>query len=268
MLSWHVLGASVSGTSHRRTGRGCDDAHAYRAYGNDLVLLAAADGAGSAAWSALGASIAVQVALDTAERILLSQAEPVQNNEWNAILEFIVTTVHDALATHITNSIPALPVDVFANSATQIALPSSLHDLATTLLVAIVTTNWLAVVQVGDGAIVKQRADGIVISLTPRSEQQHLDATNFVTDSAYLQYCTYVIQSRADTVGIALLTDGLQMIAMHFPENIPHQPFFAPLFKFAAKAEANERELQHFLESERICNRTDDDKTLLLAVYQ
>jgi hypothetical protein len=69
-----------------------------------------------------------------------------------------------------------------------------------------------------------------------------------------------------DVQGVALFTDGLERLALHFATKTSYQPFFAPLFKFATDLNATEADLAGFLASERICSHTDDDKTLVLAV--
>lgn len=56
---------------------------------------------------------------------------------------------------------------------------------------------------------------------------------------------------------------------MDVTTNKPHVPFFQPLVAFAARAENQtdaREQLTAFLASERVCARTDDDKTLVLAV--
>ena len=259
--AWRVIGASVTGTSHLHTGRGCDDAHAYRVHEHELLLMAAADGAGSAVRSALGAEVAVQAALDTAEYILNQQIEPASYDEWLSVLRLILTAAHDGLE-QLAGEASVAPD--FTESEPENS--TVLSDYATTLLIAIVTAQWLACVQIGDGAIVIQQATGSATSLTPRHNGGYINETSFLTESCYLSEAHYTLLPRDDIQGIALLTDGLQLLAMNFPENTPHQPFFTPLFKFAASPEATAEELEQFLASERICSRTDDDKTLVLAV--
>jgi hypothetical protein len=49
----------------------------------------------------------------------------------------------------------------------------------------------------------------------------------------------------------------------------PHLPFFRPFFEFVEHVpDETERKQQllNFLESPRVCSRTDDDKTLVIAV--
>lgn len=274
VVAWHILGASVTGTSHARMGRGGDDAHACRMWGDDSVMLAAADGAGSATHAAQGSAQAVQQALESVERQFTSAGQPTTDEAWVALLTHMLKDVHEALAALVHESVsPDRSTDmqsamVDMDSAAPTDEPSALRDLATTLLFVVVTPHWLASVQIGDGGVVVRHTDGTIVSLTPPTKQVHLDETDFVTDDNYLLNAVYTVQRRGDVQGIALLTDGLQMLAMHFPDNSAYAPFFTPLFKFVAKADAREEELQRFLSSERICTRTDDDKTLVLAVHQ
>lgn len=274
VAEWHILGASVTGTSHVRMGRGGDDAHAHRVWGDDTVMLAAADGAGSARFAARGSVMAVQQALESAERQFISEGQPATHEAWSAFLTLVVEDVHEALSTLVYGQVS---FDSFPDTQSSISdrdqsesidEPSSLRDLATTLLFVVVTSQWLASVQIGDGGVVVRHTDGTIESLTLPTQQAHLDETDFITDEGYKVSAVYTVRPRNDVQGIALLTDGLQMLAMHYPDNSAYAPFFTPLFKFVAKANAREEELQRFLVSERICARTDDDKTLVLAVQQ
>jgi serine/threonine protein phosphatase PrpC len=257
--TWRVLGASAVGTNHQHTGRNCEDAHAYRNYA-DMLLLATADGAGSASQAATGAQIAVQSSLDAAERILREETMLLDTVRWQSILPLILTETHTALkeqaqsfsSVHVTPDASNLP----------------LRQFATTLLFAAITPQWLAVAQIGDGAIVVLHPEGTLTSLTSRESRMYVNETVFITDTDYLSLVTYTILPRTNVQGIALLTDGLQMIALKFPENTPHEPFFTPLFRFVRRPDASEAELHTFLASERVCQRSDDDKTLLLAVQQ
>ena len=68
---------------------------------------------------------------------------------------------------------------------------------------------------------------------------------------------------------LAVMSDGLTRLAIKLPADEPHLPFFQPLFAFVAHADEEEQASRHlvdFLTSERVCARTDDDKSLVLAV--
>ena len=65
------------------------------------------------------------------------------------------------------------------------------------------------------------------------------------------------------------MSDGLVRLAINVADNAHHAPFLQPLLSFAAEAEdeaAAREQLAGFLASDRVCARTDDDKTLVLAV--
>jgi hypothetical protein len=67
---------------------------------------------------------------------------------------------------------------------------------------------------------------------------------------------------------VALFSDGLLTLALNVDENQPYAPFFTPLFAFAKEAtdEAQATQaLATFLDSERVNQRTHDDKTLVLV---
>ena len=58
--SWRVVGVSVVGTSHLDRAVPCQDAHRYQVLSGGELLVAVADGAGSAARAEAGASRAVE----------------------------------------------------------------------------------------------------------------------------------------------------------------------------------------------------------------
>jgi hypothetical protein len=71
--------------------------------------------------------------------------------------------------------------------------------------------------------------------------------------------------------GIAVFTDGCQRAAFKKSESglIPFEGFFRPVFSFArdvGDAETGLQEIKALLTSNKICNNSDDDKTLVIAV--
>ncbi len=69
---------------------------------------------------------------------------------------------------------------------------------------------------------------------------------------------------------LALFTDGLERLALDFATNTAFPGFFEPMFKplkitNAGRQRELSRELRTFLDSPRVIERTDDDKTLILA---
>ena len=72
---------------------------------------------------------------------------------------------------------------------------------------------------------------------------------------------------------VALFSDGLQRLALHYQTRTAHAGFFKPMLATlrAAPADALESlstQLAAYLSSPAVNERTDDDKTLVLATRQ
>ena len=81
---WQVVGAAVRGISHERLDLPCQDAQGHRVLPNGVLLIAAADGAGSARFSDEGARCAVKAALLSMETDL--ERDPLLLEEGERIL--------------------------------------------------------------------------------------------------------------------------------------------------------------------------------------
>lgn len=291
---WHIIGASVTGTSHLKQGNGCDDTHMYQQHNNGSLMLAVADGAGSARYAALGARTAANAAMNAIEHILGQQDDLTSQDEWDLAIKRVFEDTHaeiqglslklsamqaptlqspsneeETISDLTYRDSPRFAAKVIEEPPELVSIvqASSLKDFATTLLIAIVTPAWIIAAQIGDGAIVAHYDDQSVDILTQPSHGEYLNQTSFVTDLNYLQSVQIRSMQHLPTVkGIALLTDGLENLALDFATKAPYPPFFLPLFRFAARAESTQEELEAFLSSERVCQQTDDDKTILLAV--
>jgi len=142
------------------------------------------------------------------------------------------------------------------------------RDLATTLILMIVTPNFAAAAQVGDGAVVIGDTEGGFVTLTKPQSGEYVNQTNFITSSDALSALQINVW-QGDVAQVSGFSDGIQMLSLKLPDYIPYKPFFLPLFQAmrdsADEASANEQ-LIEFLNSSRIAERTDYDLTLLLAV--
>ena len=217
---WRVVGESVCGTSHVKTGQPCQDAQGSAVLSDGTLVVAVADGAGSAIRAELGAVTAVRAAIETAcARLTLEGAGevPVDEAGWRAWLTGIFQTARDA---------------VVAEAATCGHPP---RDLASTLLLVVASTQRVLAAQVGDGAVVVADEAGGIVALTRPSSGEYLNETTFlVTDGALdrLQCAEW----RGTVSHLAALTDGLQMLALKLPGGDPHPGFFAPLFRSGVTA--------------------------------
>ena len=147
-----------------------------------------------------------------------------------------------------------------------IAPGESINDVATTLLVAVITDEWLSTVQIGDGAVVCRNLNGELRVLSQLGDNEYLNETTFLTSSDYLSHLYRVTVPASDINGLAMFTDGIELLAISYADNSAHGPFFQTMFEFAGNSLSENSELAEFLDSARVCERTDDDKTLVLAV--
>ncbi len=138
--------------------------------------------------------------------------------------------------------------------------------MATTLCVAIAAPRICRFFQIGDGGIVVRTQGVYGVVFWPQSGE-YPNSTNFLTADGYRDRLDFAAIDHGCT-HIALLTDGLERLALSFHQQIPHQPFFEPLFK-ALRTTANvdglNEDLRAFLASDSVQLRSDDDKTLILA---
>lgn len=248
-MSWHVIGASVQGTSHLAGETPCQDAHRVRQLPSGEWLIAIADGAGSAARSAEGAQQAVERAITALEEAL-SSAQPKDENAWHAMM-----------------------ATVFASARAEVVklaerTGAPLRDFATTLLCAVIGGEKLVVAQVGDGLAVTRDGAGQMECAARPQRGEYANEATFITMPQAAEYVdTQICDGAIDAV--AFSTDGLLRLALKLPGYAPHAPFFTPLFDFAAAATDEalaQQQLADFLNSPRVCARTDDDKTLVVAV--
>jgi hypothetical protein len=131
---------------------------------------------------------------------------------------------------------------------------------------AILAAGWAAFAQIGDGAMVFDGDEGYTVAFWPDTGE-YVNMSYFLTDELFRDRLRIEIVER--TVNeLAVFTDGLQMLALDFTATQTHGPFFAPLFNTLRSGTDIMKlsdSIRVFLDSKRINERTDDDKSLLLA---
>ena len=247
---WRYVGASIPGVAHLADDREGQDAWAAQWLDRAAVLvLAVADGAGSAAASRMGAELACQTVL---KECAVWLAEPLAEDWTPAVAFRLLERVQIALA----------------EQAEQTRQP--IRELACTLLGAVLAADRALFLQVGDGVMVIGTDDGYRPVFWPQGGE-YPNETHFVTDPTAAARLECVILTEA-VAEVALLTDGLQSLALHYHCRQAHPPFFRPLFRhlhdYPALGDPAEltTALERFLGSPAINQRTHDDKTLILAV--
>lgn len=250
-MSWLAIGASEVGTSHQETGRPCEDScwTDVLTTSADLPVLAVfvSDGAGSAKCGGEGAEHAIQ----TAASFIVEQLQQAEFALTDEFAVRCVTKVREALYAK---------ADVAGLKA---------RDFACTFLGVVSMANMTLAMQIGDGGIVLDTGAGLEVAIIPMSGE-YANMTHFVTDDdavAVLQTRDYLGPARR----VAVFTDGIQRLALNLADNTPHEPFFAHFFKVMEHAKPEQQDqldaaLVKFLSSSAVNERTDDDKTLALAV--
>lgn len=251
-MTWRLVSASEVGTSHVHTGTPCQDscwAQVDQLSGKvPLLSIFVSDGAGSAANGGEGAELAIEAAAAVI-------AKKLKQGEFG---------LSDMLATEI---VIAVRERILAVAE---AMGLKARDFACTFLGLLSTPTGTLVLQIGDGAVVVDCGSGLEVAVVPMSGE-YANMTHFVTDEdAVTRLITRTYPDRA--LKVAAFTDGIQRIALNLATNTPHEPFFAPFFDGMARATADQEDylanlLVKFLGSARVNERTDDDKTLALALW-
>ncbi|MBI4601175.1 MAG: protein phosphatase 2C domain-containing protein [Planctomycetes bacterium] len=249
---WRVVARSVAGSAHKKHGKPCQDAHAWSVVGGQSLLAAVADGAGSAAWGGIGAAVAAASAVRSLEAQIQNGTLPADEATWKDLLGEALQAAIEGIAERAEEE------------------GGEPRDLATTLLICVATPAACAVLQVGDGCVVAAARGGNDLKFTLPARGGYVNETTFVTSEGALESAQLHVWSEP-IEGLAMLTDGLQRLALDMAAGRPFAGFFAPLFAFAARSEDKAdpgEDLERFLRSERVWSRTDDDVTLLLAALK
>ncbi len=246
---WKLVYASVQGTTHRKLRQPCQD-HVFGtivpAAMGPVLVAACSDGAGGAESSAAGSRVACETILHGIFHTL-KKGLPVAKLDKPGMVHWY-QDVREAL------------------SAEARARRVPLHEMACTLLTAVVDAQMAVFAQVGDGAIVIRDEELHRPVFWPQAGP-HPHTTNFVTDPQFADHLDFLVRERP-VQELALLTDGLQQLALNFGTKKARPAFFRKLFeplRRAGQVEGLTLPLRVFLNSPAVNRRTNDDKTLLLA---
>jgi len=212
----------------------------------EWLIAACADGAGSSEHSQIGSRIACDEFVLLAENAVRGAA-PSPRLQTANVTEWC-NRIHERLTAE----------------AAQRSLAA--RDLACTFLGALVGESYAIFVQIGDGAIVFRAQDQYEVAIWPQSGE-FANVTNFITDAGHsARLDVRLIEQQIDR--IAIFTDGLERLVLRFHDKSVHSPFLEPFHTVLCTAEPVDplfEGLASFLNSERVNERTDDDKTLILA---
>jgi hypothetical protein len=252
---WRHLNGSVAGTSHDRSSLPCQDhcfTSEYSANGRPYLLLTCSDGAGSASHSQLGSKLACETVVNeviaTLETVsgLSDVDRPVAQRWYSRVRERLIQE--------------------------SLALSVSARELSCTLLVAVIGDEGAVYAQLGDGALVTRvgNADDVLRPVFWPQNGEYANTTYFTTDSRAEELMLFE-STNVSPSAVAAFTDGIQSLALNYTTKVAHPPFFKPFFAGLEAAESPS-DLQipfmQFLASDQVNSRTDDDKTLIVAVRE
>ncbi|CAM2011635.1 PP2C family serine/threonine-protein phosphatase [Acanthopleuribacter pedis] len=235
-----VIAGRVRGAGHERTGQPCQDFYFYQ-WDRDWAVACLADGAGSARFAHIGARRAVFAAGTLAVNALRRGTTD------------LTQCTKDALA------------------AARLALeqqPAPISDYACTLLLVVQQGDRLATAQIGDGWIVLLRGQSSKAAHLP-SRGQYVNQTNFLTQTTWCSHVQYQNHEQLPALnGFALLSDGLERATISLQDATPSHTFFNGLYGWLTKAETTPKQakkaLLTFLNSDRVRETSDDDKSMVL----
>lgn len=252
-MEWCYAVASVVGTSHIRAGTRLQDAkHCFvctSADGEQRFFAVVADGAGSAEFGGQGASIVCR-ALVTLARSALCGTGGLPDDEtiWSWVDE-----ARDRIQRAASNR------------------GRTPRDFATTLVLVMASPREVVTAHVGDGAIVaRDNESGAWAVLSEPHNGEYASTTFFVTDD--LQPALRIARFANHFDALAAFSDGIENLVIDSATGEPSDGFFNPMAKplntstAIGKDDALSRSLAAFLASDRLNERTDDDKTLIVAV--
>lgn len=252
---WRYALASVEGTSHLRSGTPCQDRSACRTFQigeAEYVLVAVvSDGAGSATHSDVGAELACSLLV----------------NEMEALFE-TGGSVSDITQSFIEEWLIRFQNEITIRADSQCL---KVRDYACTIVAAIVGSHSAAFLQIGDGAIVvpsSEEPDEYCWIFWPQ-KGEYENTTFFATDPSAQEHLDFTLFNYPIDE-VALFTDGLQRLVLNFDTQEAHSRFFGPMLAPVRLASEGHSEnlssaLARYLASEAVNERTDDDKTLILA---
>jgi hypothetical protein len=251
MTGWTWAAASRCGTSHARGGGRREDAFACgtRPGGRSPLVAVLCDGAGSAARGRHGAALVA--------RIVSSKARAHGGGP--------------SISDEVIRSWLAEARRTIAEAAAKRQL--AMRDFATTLVCAISDGEKTLVAHVGDGAVVVQdAADRQWHVVSWPSHGEYASTTFFVTDEPEPRLSIHRHMGRLSA--LVGFTDGLERLALDFATQRAHAGFFNGIAGPVAASTARGRDgalcaaLARYLDSPAVNARTDDDKTLVVAVHR
>lgn len=244
-MAWRWVSASVIGTSHIHNGGRLQDAYAVSELGNGCIFAVVSDGAGSAKFGAFGAWL-------TCRYLSVKFREWIYENAELPTNEDLFEWIHE-LRERI--------------SAIAARRDTVARQFAATLAAIIVAPDEAVTLHIGDSAIVGRKRGEWEVLCWPENGE-YASSTYFVTDDPEPRL--KIVRHPREHGAFALFSDGVGDLALSYLERAAHARFFDPMIRPVDVASGEGRlaelsaKLADYLAGASVCERTDDDKTLIL----
>lgn len=242
---WRWAVASRIGTSHIKSGTRKQDAYSISRLSDDALSLVVSDGAGSASHGGQGASLVC--------RLLTANFR-----EWFGTHNFLPGD--DDVRAWIDDLRDRLAIVAEKRGLAR-------RQFAATLIMLMIKGDEFLALQIGDSCMVARGGDRWEAVCWPENGE-FASTTFFVTDDPEVRLRTVRQPIKYDA--FALFSDGVDHIALDHLGLQPHARFFDPMMKPVDQAQDAgklidlSKALGRYLDNPSICERTDDDKTLVL----
>lgn len=244
-MAWRWAAASEIGTSHIRSGDRLQDAFAVSAIGENHVFAVVCDGAGSAKFGYSGAWLCCRV-LTVRFREWVRENGSAPDDE---TIRGWIDEVRDRI------------------SVAADRRKTSPRQFAATLAAVLIDPNVLLALHIGDTAIVGRCGSEWDAICWPENGE-YASTTFFITDDPEPRL-NIVRQNRVHDA-FAVLSDGVGGLALSELDRRAHPGFFNPMMRpvdsatGGGKLKELSEKLRGYLSGPAVCERTDDDKTLVL----
>jgi len=252
--TWRIAHASAMGLAHLNQNTECQDRFACRTVKTlaegEVLIAVVADGAGSTTNGQIGAEVACEIFAEE-------------------IADFL--SIKEASLKSLTAEFGRRWISYCQEKIGEKAKQSrkELRDYASTLVGAVIGEKAAAFYQIGDGGIVFSTSgapDSYRFAIAP-VESEYVNVTDFVTDETAAERLRFeLVEEKVED--LILFSDGIYPVAVDYQNNKPHAPFLMPMIAPLRNASAlnglNEK-LENFLASPKMNEKTDDDKTIILA---
>lgn len=215
----------------------------------EIFIAVVSDGAGSAVFGGQGASLTCR----TIGQAVVRHARQAGALPSNFQIEEWVDAARDRIV---------------ANALRRLVPP---RDFASTLILTVSNGLETVIAHVGDGCtVLRDISSGEWLAPSWPAHGEYASTTHFLTDAPDVQL--RIRRHSAPIDAIVSFTDGLERLALDFVGSKPFAPFFFTMTRSILQLPQLGRDrmlseqLAKYLDSDVVNQRTDDDKTLVIAV--